>query len=227
MSAFDTFPVFIDVGASDGRIWSSWFKEVPDAHIYAFEPNPANFTKMKELQTGKPNVTMYQEIVSDNDSPSGIPFYISNDRNSSSVYPYDNNNIKLWKYPPGRRLFKTVETIQVPSVRLETLIKKERIRYVDFLKIDVQGHELEVLKSLGKAITKVREIVVEGSLTPFNIYDGQTNQADVIIDFMVQNGFQIHKQEKISRNQEVNMWFVNTRFSKIQRNKFYHFGMPK
>ena len=47
MAAFDKFPVFIDVGASDGRVWISWFKNTPDARIYAFEPNPENFKKMK------------------------------------------------------------------------------------------------------------------------------------------------------------------------------------
>ena len=227
MSAFDKFPVFIDVGASDGRIWRSWFKQTPDAHVYAFEPDPNNFERMKTHQSGKPNVKMYQTAISSVDSPSGIPFYISNDRNSSSVYPYDNGCVRKWKYPPGRRLFKTTDTIKVPSMRLDTLIKKERIRYVDFIKIDTQGHDLEVLKSLGKSITKVREIVVEGSLTAFNIYEGQTNQKDLIADYMQRNGFKIHKQEKMSRNQEINMWFVNTRFGRIQRNKFYHFPMPK
>ena len=227
MAAFEKFPVFIDVGASDGRVWLSWFKQSPDAHIYAFEPDPRNFEKMQERQAGKPNVRMYDTAVSTVDSPSGIPFYISNDRNSSSVYPYDQNNIRKWKYPPGRRLFKTIEQITVPAIRLDTLIKKERIRYVDFLKIDAQGHELEILKSLGKSITKVREIVVEASLTPFSIYDGQTNQKDEIMDFMTRNNFKLHRQEKMSRNQEINLWFVNDRFARIQRNKFYHFQMPK
>lgn len=225
MAAFDKFPVFIDVGASDGKVWRSWFKQTPDAHVYAFEPEPTNFEKMKEHQAGKPNVRMYEMAVSTEDSQVGIPFYISNDRNSSSVYPYDISSIRKWKYPPGRRLFKTTKTIQVPTMRLDTLIKKERIRYVDFMKIDAQGHDLEVLKSLGKSISKVREIVVEGSLTPFNIYDGQTNQKDAIVDYMQLNGFKLHKQEKLSRNQEINMWFVNTKFSRIQKNKFYHFPM--
>jgi FkbM family methyltransferase len=227
MSAFDKFPVFIDVGASDGRIWRSWIKEAPDAHIYAFEPDPTNFNAMQQHQSGRPNVIMQEVAISTVDSPSGIPFYISNDRNSSSVYPYNVDNIRKWKYPPGRRLFKTDKIIQVPAMRLDTLIKKERLRYIDFIKIDVQGHELEVLKSLGNSISKVREIVLEASLTPFDIYEGQTNQIDNITAFMTENGFKIHKQDKLSRNQEINIWFINTRFSKIQRNKFYHFDMPK
>lgn len=227
MTAFEKFPVFIDVGASDGRVWLSWFKQAPDAHIYAFEPDPTNFEKMKEKQVGKPNVQCFDNVVSTIDSQSGIPFYISNDQNSGSVYPYDVNNVRKWKYPPGRRLFKTVETKQVPSIRLDTLIKRERIKYVDFLKVDAQGHELEILKSLGNCIAKVREIVVEASLTPFNIYEGQTNQMDAIVDFMIRNNFKLHRQEKLSRNQEINLWFVNDRFARIQRNKFYHFPMPK
>ena len=141
MSAFDKFPVFIDVGASDGRIWRSWFRLVPDAHIYAFEPQPKNFEVMKEYQTAKSNVKMYQTAISTSNSTSGVSFYISNDRNSSSLYPYNKDNIRKWKYPPGRRLFKTTETIKVPTMRLDTLIKKERLRYVDFVKVDTQGHD--------------------------------------------------------------------------------------
>ena len=225
MSAFEGFPVFIDVGASVGRVWRSWLAKAPAARIYAFEPNQELFSKMKEYQ--KPNVKLFEMAVSTQDNPNGVPFYIANDKNSSSLYKFNDSHVRDWKYPPGRRAFKTVKETTVPTMRLDTLIRNEEIKYVDFLKIDTQGHDLEVLKSLGKSITKVREIMIEVSLTPFDIYEGQTNKKDAVVDYLKRYGFGIHKEEKLSRNQEANMWFINNRFGRISRNKFYHFDMPR
>ena len=223
MAAFENYPIFIDVGASDGRVWKKWMTIAPDARVFAFEPAPLNFNPMYNCRFDYPNVKMFQTAVSSVDNTE-TPFYISNDKNSSSLHPYNGESIRKWKYPPGRRLFKTDSVVNVPTMRLDTLIKKEHIRYVDYLKIDVQGHELEVLKGLGNSITKVREIQVAATLTPFDLHQGQTNQSDTIMKFMTDNAFTLFKQERLSRNQEVDYWFVNTRFSKILKNKFYHFS---
>lgn len=39
--------------------------------------------------------------------------------------------------------------VSVPTVRLETYIREKNISHIDLLKIDVEGHELGVLKGLG------------------------------------------------------------------------------
>lgn len=41
------------------------------------------------------------------------------------------------------------ELVTVPAIRLDSYIEEHGISHIDLLKIDVEGHELSVLKSLG------------------------------------------------------------------------------
>jgi FkbM family methyltransferase len=47
------------------------------------------------------------------------------------------------------RKFGGVEEVKVPTIRLDTYIRKNGIEHIDLLKIDVEGHELGVLKGIG------------------------------------------------------------------------------
>jgi FkbM family methyltransferase len=51
--------------------------------------------------------------------------------------------------------------ISVPCLTLETLINENSIESVDFLKIDTQGTDLEVLLSAGNEIHKIKSCVLE------------------------------------------------------------------
>lgn len=53
------------------------------------------------------------------------------------------------------------ETIQVPSVRLETLLEKYRIAEIDLLDIDVEGTELEVWKTFDYKKHNPKVVIVE------------------------------------------------------------------
>jgi hypothetical protein len=54
-----------------------------------------------------------------------------------------------------------VETETVKTISLDTLIRKLKLDSVDILKLDVEGAELLVLKSLRNEAMKVKNIVLE------------------------------------------------------------------
>lgn len=225
MSAFGKFPLFIDVGASDGRVMKTWIEKCPTAHIYGFEPAPERFKKLERLSNNHPNIQVSPIAISSKNGKAD--FYISNSENYSSLYPHKTESIKKWKYPPGRRFFRNKETIQVETKRLDAFLKDKGFKFVDFLKINTRGHDLEVVKSLGhKYIKNVREIVVNVSLTDFDLYEGQTNQKDAVVKYLEDKGFKEWKSEFVSKKQEANMYFTNTRFSKLANNQFYHLLIP-
>ena len=51
--------------------------------------------------------------------------------------------------------------IKVKTIKLSEMFKKKKIKKLDLLKIDTEGHELEVLQGLTAEIKKVKNILIE------------------------------------------------------------------
>jgi FkbM family methyltransferase len=68
---------------------------------------------------------------------------------------------------PVREWFKVVKKIDVPVHRFDTLYEKNGVTIVpDFLHIDVQGFEFEVLEGMGKYLDGVTCVEIETHLKP-------------------------------------------------------------
>ena len=99
-------------------------------------------------------------------------------------------------------------SIEVPCFRLETVLSSYSIDSVAFLKIDAQGHDLEVLRSLGDKIRTVQIFEVEVQVTDFEIYRGQSKQAEVL-EFAEASNFDLVGVYPQTFNQEFILIFVN------------------
>ena len=55
----------------------------------------------------------------------------------------------------------TFKHVKVKTIKLENVFKNKKFNKVDLLKIDTEGHELEVLKGLNKKIKKIKYILIE------------------------------------------------------------------
>jgi FkbM family methyltransferase len=84
-------------------------------------------------------------------------------------------------------LFETVQEIQVPTLRLKDLMLKFDMDHIDYLKIDVEGFEAEVLESLEENLTNVTLIKVEVCFLPF-----RKNQKmfDTVFKNLTESGFE-------------------------------------
>jgi FkbM family methyltransferase len=69
-----------------------------------------------------------------------------------------------------------IQTIEVPAFTLEQLMISNRIPYIDFLKIDSQGMDLEVLESAGRRLRDIKAVVLE---VPYSketaLYESETD----------------------------------------------------
>jgi hypothetical protein len=95
----------------------------------------------------------------------------------------------------------------VPTVRLDTFLRLSGIPRVDFLKIDAQGHDLEVLKSLGDRIQDVVELKVEACAVSRSLYQQAHNQSEEITAFLQSRGFSLVESQPESLGQERNLVF--------------------
>jgi len=215
--------VFIDVGASTGVKCLRWARLYPRAVIYAFEPLPQYFAVLKKAAQQFPNLHVFNYAVGLKNVEM-VNFYASNDKSCSSLHPFVTENIPRWKPPPGRSNFRTREVIKVPCIRLDKFLREHKVKVVDFIKIDAQGGDLNVAKSLGKAIDLVREIVLEVQVVDFELYKGAPDK-DTVVSWMGSKGFKVYCTHEWSRGQEENIWFVNHKYARRKGNRFFHLGL--
>lgn len=100
---------------------------------------------------------------------------------------------------------------KVKCFKLSTLVEQLNIDEVMYLKIDTQGHDFEVIKSLEEKINIVRYIECEVQTTDFEIYKNQSKK-DELIEYLINNNFQLVSTEKQTFNQEENLIFENKNF---------------
>jgi FkbM family methyltransferase len=196
--------VIIDVGASDGVYCNKWAMN-KNYNVYAFEPNPKSFNKIS-IST---NLKKYQLAVSDNEGETN--FYEANYTNSSSILPFTVNT-KKWKNPtPSAPELKTINTFKVNCIRLDNFLKENNISEIDFIKIDTQGHDLAVIKSLGDFIYNVKELVCEVQIVDYELYKNSSKKDD-LMNYMKEKDFTVWKKQNWSQNQELNIWFTNNKY---------------
>ena len=73
--------------------------------------------------------------------------------------------------------------IEVETVLLDDIINELKIKKIDFLKIDIEGAELEALKGAEKSLKITRNIAMELH------YDGEDEE---VKKFLEERGFAVH-----------------------------------
>lgn len=134
-------PLIIDCGSNIG-LSIIYFKNChPDAKVIGFEPDPQNFQLLKEnLQSFSLNDV---EIVNK-------AVWKASDMLAFSSF----GNV-------GSKLAESAEVtgvVMVPAVALSPYLEAEE---VDFLKIDIEGAEFEVLESCKAVLNNVKNIFIE------------------------------------------------------------------
>ncbi len=111
-----------------------------------------------------------------------VKFNILNDTSASSVllpaksaekYVFGpTNNIKIW----GEHT-KLKKTIDINMYKLDTLIEQKEIGQVDFLSIDAQGLDYEIIEGIDKNISSVVGVMCEVEFS--QLYEGQKLFSDI------------------------------------------------
>ncbi len=128
-------PVLFDVGANIGR-YSITLAEVfgTNASVHSFEPSPNTFLKLQTNTTSIPNIKAHNFALS---NTTGEAILYTTEKNSE-VASLINLEQTTTKY--GDRV---TETIQMKTA--DDFCNEHRIEQIDFMKIDVEGFELNVL----------------------------------------------------------------------------------
>ena len=150
-----------DVGSHKGEYISSMIKTFNINKIYGFEPNP-NIFKILKRKINRKNIFLYNFGIS---NMIGKAKFNVNLESSSSSFNKLNEESKYYKKKylilNTFKLRKNSTEIEVDITRLDKFINENKINKIDLIKIDTEGYELNILKSLGDKIKNIKVIHFE------------------------------------------------------------------
>lgn len=132
---------FVDVGANDGKTGSMTYDlEKEGWSGILIEPNPLLVENIKKTRTSP----VFQNAISSKEGE--LPFYIV--EGPSNLHGLSRFNYTKEFEDHVKRSGGEVKKTIVDVKKISTIMNEAKdLDKVDFLKIDVEGHELEVLKS--------------------------------------------------------------------------------
>lgn len=163
--------------------------------IYCFEPAKFIYDEIKEN-----GFKVFKYAVSDTDGQ--VKFRIAEtDRTKLPA----NSGISSLKRNRTEHVYE-VSSELVQSIKLSTFVKEHGIEAIDYLKVDVEGNDYEVLTGLESDISIVKIIQIECSRKP--IFEGEKT-FDEIYNYLIRSNFSLIHFELSSDNVSGDALFIN------------------
>ena len=121
----------IDVGANEGQWASMALEAISDRPLHCFEPARSNFETLRQNLGSRPNVVLNHCGLGEETKDIEFNFYPDSPTRSTAFFVED-------RYKKER--------ISVSIVRGDDYVSQKDIHKISFLKIDVEGMEIEVLR---------------------------------------------------------------------------------
>ena len=123
-------------------------------------------------------------------------FILNKRPQSSSMYKPEIKSLPIYGFKEKDfELFKVSETVAVECDTLSESLKELNINQLDYLKIDTQGSELEILKGIGD----FRPLMIKCEVQIFPMYKNQPSWTE-ITDYLYKLGYIICDWKKIGSN---------------------------
>lgn len=174
--------VVFDVGARGGNWGNKALRQLlKDGYcrLVGFEPDEKECEKLNEATPA--NETYYPFALSEIEGKKS--FYRTHSAGNCTFYRPRKNYLN--QFVPGDQ-YAVENIVDMPVTTLDTFLKERKLKPPDFLKMDVEGSELDILKGGNKALESVFGIELE---VWFNqIYEGQPLFYDVH-NYLQERGF--------------------------------------
>lgn len=163
-----TIPKIIDCGSNIGLSIIFFKRMYPDAEIIAFEPDNDIYTisKYNLNQFGIDDVELFKKAVWINEEP--LVFAKTGSLGGHIVQE------------------KSENTIEIQTVRLKDFLCQK----VDFLKIDIEGPEYDILKDCGESLKNVENIFVE-----YHSFAENSQMIGELLFILKNAGFKVYVKE--------------------------------
>jgi FkbM family methyltransferase len=161
-----TEPIVFDVGANIGDYSMLVRRHLPSALIYAFEPAEPVYRQLTQNLNARGDVKAKSYNIGFSDAEKDVELY---------SYAIEGREISLLASLDRRLPTQVLETRISSSERIQTktidgFCADNAIDRIDFLKLDVEGHELAILRGAGRLLASGAISMIQFEFGPANIY---------------------------------------------------------
>ena len=153
LKLINTNSVCIDLGANIGEISSMMAKR--GATVYAFEPNSAIYILLEEKYKSFPNIHPIKKAAGITNR--SVNLYLHSDNHGENLAGLSQaSSLKSNKPNVSKENFVIVEELDFAEFL-------NNFEYIDLIKIDIEGYEIDLLNHLldKNSLTNVRKVFVE------------------------------------------------------------------
>lgn len=172
-------PVLFDVGAHTGEYTLLFKRRFPQARVFCFEPSQENFARLGQSTAALSGVDCRRCALG---------------KEAGEATLYRDQAVSSLASLTKRRLahyaiaMEIEETVAVTTV--DRFLREQGIAYIDLMKIDVEGHELDVLEGAAESLGAGRIGVVQFEFGGCNL-DTRTNFQDFFYFFTARHDFKL------------------------------------
>lgn len=178
VKSFADIRTVLDVGANQGEFARYAADCFPNANIHCFEPLPVCQMQLKNLAARCSRIQIHSVAVGE--EIGSVEMFENDFAPSSSLLPMQDRHRELWP--------KTVSAkkINVNMTTLDAVAAGAPFTGTIFLKLDVQGFELNVLRGATQVLRQTAVAMMEVLFEP--LYEGQADFRD-LLNFMADQDF--------------------------------------
>ena len=196
-------PIIFDVGSHKGKLAKLMYDLYKNAVIYCFEPNKSMNDDLKKIGN---NIKVYNCALGEKNEKKQILINKIDLTNTLSKINENSLYLKIKNFILAKSKKDNVyETIQVIS--LENFCIEKKIKDIDFLKLDVEGYEYNVLLGAKNIIKNVKFVMLE--IQKNNMYQDYSKKNIEV--FLKENNFILIKTFKFPF-----MFFEDRIYKRIQ-----------
>ena len=185
---------FVQVGAFDGVSFDPINKYVTEFNWSGLlvEPIPCHFNSLKKNYINNKNLIFEQVAVTGECGFVSLGYYPPDSkyvRNKlkTDVCRYGESSIGKHLNRKKRKIRKFIREVEVEAITYKNLVERNDVHKVDFLQIDTEGHDFEVIKSIGWDD-------IHSDLIP-NIIHFESNllNMDEVSNFLINRGYSLYE----------------------------------
>jgi FkbM family methyltransferase len=182
--------VVIDVGANVGYYTLLMAKLTgQNGKVFSFEPEPSNFNLLKE----NVEINSYQNVTLEQKA-------VANMNGKTKLYLCETNTEMHRLYQSNSKKFN--KSIEVDVTTLDDYFKKSKyLNKINFIKIDAEGSELDVLKGMKTILKENIKLKIMLEFIPRHLL-GSGSEPQELIEFLQNQNFQLSYVNQVEKRIE-------------------------